>query len=102
MFFLDGQKLSAFKLYMQRLSCLDLTDITFDVIFKPGTLQAEDGLPIKLAWHNDVNARPSTQFTPSTVGISSVYTPCLSVVLLTENVICSMVLGELTLNLHCI
>lgn len=74
--------------------------ITFDVTFAAGTLQAEDELPIKLAWHNDVTAKPSTQSTPSTVGISSLYTPCLSVVLLTENKICSVVFGECALNLH--
>jgi hypothetical protein len=77
-----------------------LTEITFDVVFKTGMLQAEDEVPIKLAWHNDVTDKPSTQSTPSTVGISSLYTPCLSVVLFTENVICSVVLGEFALNLH--
>lgn len=74
--------------------------ITFDVTFEAGTLQAEDELPIKLAWHSDVTAKPSTQSTPSTVGISSLYTPCLSVVLLTENKICSVVFGDCALNLH--
>lgn len=71
------------------------------MVFKLGTLQAEEELPIKVAWHIVVTAKPSTQFTPSTVGISSLYTPCLSVVLLTENAICSFVLGEFALNLHC-
>lgn len=89
-------------MYIQRLSCLDLTVIIFDVVFKTGTLQAADELLIRLTWHNVVTANPSTQLTPSTVGISRLYTPCLFVVLLTENVICSVVLGEFALNLHCI
>ncbi|KAJ0095816.1 hypothetical protein Patl1_16988 [Pistacia atlantica] len=54
-----------------RLSCFDLTDISFAAIFEPGTLHAEDELPIKFAWHNDSIAIPSTQSTPSTWGISS-------------------------------
>ncbi|KAJ6371523.1 hypothetical protein OIU77_001935 [Salix suchowensis] len=38
--------------------------------------------------------------TPSTEGISSLYIPSLFVVLFTENDICSLVLGQLALNLQ--
>ncbi|KAF2286456.1 hypothetical protein GH714_017047 [Hevea brasiliensis] len=58
-----------------------------------GTSQPEDELFIKLAWHKDSIAEPSTQSTPSTCGISSLYIPYLSVVRLTEKFICSAVLG---------
>lgn len=69
-------------------------------VFKPGTSHALDSLPTKLAWHNDSMAKPSTQSIPSTCGISSLYTPYLSVVLLTETLICSVVFGDCALNLH--
>ncbi|KAK3035852.1 hypothetical protein RJ639_032989 [Escallonia herrerae] len=64
-------------------------------------IEAEVELPIKLAWHKDSIAGPSSQSIPSTYGISSLYTPYLSVVLLTEKLICSLVLGEFALNKHC-
>lgn len=99
-FFLDGLKLKAFMLYIHRLSCFDFTDISSAVVFRPGTLQAEDELPIKFAWHMDFIAKPSMQLTPSTTGISNLYTPYLSVVLLTSKLISSAVLGEFPLNLH--
>ena len=83
------------------MSCLDLTDISLVVLFMKGTLQLEDELPIKLAWHSDTTAEPSTQLTPSTDGISNLYTPRWSVVLFTEKLICSLVFGEVALNLHC-
>ncbi|KAL6188257.1 hypothetical protein ACLB2K_039650 [Fragaria x ananassa] len=67
-----------------------------------GTLQLLDELPIKLAWHIDLIDTPLKQFTPSTEGISSLYTPYLFVVLLTEKFISSEALVELPLNLHCI
>lgn len=84
------------------LSCFDLTEISSAVVLKPGTLQLLDELPIKLAWHIDLIDTPLKQFTPSTEGISSLYTPYLFVVLLTEKFISSEALVELPLNLHCI
>lgn len=72
------------------------------MLLKPGTLQAEDELPIKLALHIDFIAKPLKQLTPSTEGISNLYTPYLFVVLLTEKLMSSVVLAELPLNLHCI
>lgn len=70
------------------------------MVFEPGTLQVEDELPNKVTWQNDVAAKPSTQLTPLIFAISTLYTPCLSVVLLTENVVCSVIWGEFVLNLH--
>jgi len=63
-------------------------------------LQAEDELPIKLAWHEDTTAESSAHFTPSTEGISSLYIPYLFVVLLTESEICSAVFSESALNMQ--
>lgn len=87
-------------LYMQRLSCFDLTVTSFAVALNPGTLHAEVELPIKLAWHMDTISWPSTQSTPSTEGTSNLYVPYLSVVRFTEKSICSAVFGALALNLH--
>ena len=58
-------------------------------------------LLIKVAWQSDTIAEPSMQLTPSTDGISNLYTPYWSVVLFTEKLICSLVFGEVALNLHC-
>ncbi|KAK2993584.1 hypothetical protein RJ640_030891 [Escallonia rubra] len=40
--------------------------VAIEVVLKPGTLQAEVELPIKLAWHKDSIAGPSSQSIPST------------------------------------
>ncbi|KAF8400014.1 hypothetical protein HHK36_015887 [Tetracentron sinense] len=64
------------------------------------TLHEEHELPTKLARQNDWITGSSAQSTPSTDGISNLYTPNLSVVLLTEKEICSVVLGDSALNLH--
>lgn len=87
-------------MYTHKLSCFDLTDISLVVLFTKGTLQLEDELPIKLAWHSDTIVEPSTQFTPSTVGISNLYAPYWSVVLFTEKLICSLLFPEVALNLQ--
>lgn len=87
-------------LYMHRLSCLDFTVTSSAVVLNPGTLHAEEELPIKLTWHMDAIAWPSTQSTPSTEGTSNMYVPYLLVVRFTEKSICSAVSRVLALNLH--
>ncbi|KAL9257652.1 hypothetical protein AKJ16_DCAP02113, partial [Drosera capensis] len=67
-----------------------------------GMLHSVDELLNKVAWQEDLITGPSVQSSPSTEGISSLYTPYLSVVLFTEKVMSSSVLGESALNLHCI
>lgn len=88
-------------MYTHRLSCFDLTDISRVVLLRKGTLQVEVELLIKVAWQSDTIVEPSMQLTPSTDGMSNLYTPYWSVVLFTEKLICSLVFGEVALNLHC-
>lgn len=88
---------------MQRFACLDLTENWLEVVIKAGTLHAGDVLLINEALHVLRTWTSSlAQLIPSTEGISNLYTPCLFVVLLTENDICSVVLGEAALNLQSI
>lgn len=99
---LDGLKLNALQLKMHWWGCFDLSTIWFVIVFKPGELQSEYGLFVKLAWQKDSIAGPSAQPTPSRYGIVSLYTPYLSVVLLTEKLISSVVVGEFASSLHSI
>lgn len=87
---------------MQRLVLLALIAITLEVLLQPGTLQEEDELPIRLAWHEDTTWESSAHLTPSTDGISSLYIPYLFVVLFTESEICSVVFSESALNMQSI
>ncbi|CAL5370300.1 unnamed protein product [Camellia sinensis] len=87
---------------MQRFACLDFTAISSDVVLYPGTLHEEDELHIKLALHEDSIAFSLAHSIPSTDGIANLYTPFLSVVLLTDNEICSVVFGETALNVQSI
>ena len=68
------------------------------MVLYPGTLHAVDELPIRLAWQEDTNSESSAHLTPSTDGISNLYTPYLFVVLFTETVICSSVLADKALK----
>ncbi|MFS8032652.1 hypothetical protein Hanom_Chr17g01560221 [Helianthus anomalus] len=87
---------------MHRFASLDLTENSLEVNVTAGTLHAADVLLIKLALQVLTTAASLAQLIPSTEGISSLYTPFLLVVLLTENVICSAVLGDAALNLQSI
>ncbi|KAG7017844.1 hypothetical protein SDJN02_19710, partial [Cucurbita argyrosperma subsp. argyrosperma] len=56
---------------MQTFDCLDLIEISPDVVLYPGTLQADDELPIKLAWQNDAIEESSAHRIPSIEGVNS-------------------------------
>lgn len=86
---------------MQRFCCLTLIAISSVVDLYPGILHALDELDIKLASQEESMAACAHAI-PSTEGISSLYIPYLFVVLFTENDICSLVLGQLALNLQSI
>lgn len=66
-----GLKFSAFKLKKQISAYLDLIAVCSVDLLKPGTLQREDELFIRLARHKDFTSRPSLHSNPSTGGMSS-------------------------------